>query len=111
MAARADAAVIAFDPATHDALDAASAFHANALPQVLQRASATPDSIAVVLPPAPYDHADWRRAVARDLARRCAPVRVNLVAGSDRDGTDAACAYLARAHGVTGHYLILEQRD
>ncbi len=57
------------------------------------------------MPAAPYDHADWRRAVARDLARAYAPKRVNVVGGNDLAAT---LDYLAGAPGVTGQYLPLD---
>lgn len=63
------------------------------------------ESLAIVLPPAPSDHADWRRALARDLARACAPVRVNVVAGEEAGPRAALLSYVEGAKGVTGHYL------
>ena len=63
------------------------------------------DSLAILLPSAGPDHADWRRALAHDLARAHAPVRVNVVGGAAGDARDALIAYLAGAKAVTGHYL------
>jgi len=60
------------------------------------------------MPLAPYDHVDWRRAVARDLARAAAPARVNLIAGDDQRAIVAALAFLEDARGVTGQYLPLD---
>ena len=62
------------------------------------------DALAIVLPPAGPDHTDWRRAVARDLARAYTPKRVNVVAGEEGAELDALLAYLGNAPGVTGHY-------
>ncbi len=63
-------------------------------------------SLVVLLPLAPTDHDDWRRALARDLARAAAPKRVNVVAASDPDIARRALAYLRDAPGVTGQYLV-----
>lgn len=64
-------------------------------------------ALAIVLPSAAPDHTDWRRALARDLARQVAPARVNVVAGEGA-AVDAALAYLDTASGVTGQYLRLD---
>ena len=87
-----------------DALGAAARFHAEYLPQVAGLLDGA-DSLVIVMPSAPYDHADWRRAVARDLARAHAPRRVNVVGGNE---VAATLEYLARAPGVTGQYLPLD---
>ncbi|MHA7818950.1 MAG: Rossmann fold domain-containing protein [Erythrobacter sp.] len=63
------------------------------------------DSLAIILPAAPSDHRDWRRTLARDLARAHAPARVNVIGGSDADTCAALLHYLASAKGVTGQYL------
>ncbi len=98
-------AVLTVSDLPHSALDAAARFHADYLAQVRQLAEGGAADVAVVLPAAPYDHADWRRAAAHDLARALAPVRVNLVAGSDQAAMAETLAYLTNAPGVTGHYL------
>lgn len=67
------------------------------------------DALAIILPPADSDHSDWRRAIARDLARAHAPARVNVVAGPDGAEREALLNYLSDAKAVTGHYL--EVRD
>ena len=85
-------------------IDASAAFardHLEAARSILADA----DCLAIVLPPAGPDHADWRRALARDLARAYAPKRTNVVAGEDTTNREALLTYLANAHGVTGHYL------
>ena len=66
-----------------------------------------PGDWLLVLPSAAHDHADWRRAAVRDLARAQAPGRVNLVAGEDGTALDTARAYLRAAPGITGQYLEL----
>lgn len=89
------------------ALDATAAFHADHLPAiraVLQTAGA----IAIIFPPAPRDHRAWRLAVVQDLARAHAPRRVNGIAGADEAEISGALAYLAKAPGVTGQLLILQ---
>ena len=89
-----------------DALGASTSFTrdhlANARARIGEDAD---DSLVIVLPSAGYDHADWRRALARDLARAHAPARVNVVAAGHAPGLDATLAYLEGAKGVTGHYL------
>ena len=99
-------AVIFIDDLPSGALDAAAQFHARWLPEIRQQLTGGA-SLVVALPHAPYDHADWRRAAARDLARFAAPLRVNVIGGGDQAARTAALAYLGDAHGVTGQYLAL----
>lgn len=87
-----------------DALGAAARFHAKYLPQVAGMLEDA-EALVIILPAAPYDHADWRRALARDLARVHTPKRVNVVGGND---VAATLEYLANAPGVTGQYLALD---
>ena len=91
-----------------DALAAASVFHSKWLEQIEASLGGTGDAAAIVMPPASYNHTDWRRAAARDLARKFAPARVNIVAGSDEGKVASTLAYLAGASGVTGQYLITD---
>ncbi len=99
-------AVLVIDDLPPGALDAAAAFHSRWLAEARERiASAT--SLVIVLPPAPYDHTDWRRAAARDLARMAAPVRVNVIGGGSERARAETLAYLGDAPGVTGQYLVL----
>ncbi|MEE4199483.1 Rossmann fold domain-containing protein [Erythrobacter sp.] len=89
-----------------ESLAAASAFHERHLAEV--RDAIEPregESLVVTLPAAGPDHADWRSAIARDLARAMTPARVNLAAGADPSKLAALIVYLAGAPGVTGHYL------
>lgn len=92
------------------ALDAAGAFMAVHL-DTARTILAAPDctALAILLPLAPYDHADWRRALARDLARAAAPKRVNVVAGIPGDARNALLRFLSDAPGVTGHYLLCHE--
>jgi hypothetical protein len=90
------------------ALDAAAAFHGEWTTQARTMIESGHRSMVVILPPAPYDHSDWRRAAARDLARAAAPARVNIVAGDDESAIAATLAFLQDAAGVTGQYLPLD---
>ncbi|HEX5644313.1 MAG TPA: hypothetical protein VFX62_02225 [Erythrobacter sp.] len=89
-------------------LDAAAEFHRDWLGRA-REAIATPgaDALVIVLPVAAKDHDDWRRAIARDLARACAPRRVNILGGGDAAAIAAMLAYLGDAPGITGQYLPL----
>jgi len=87
-----------------DAIGAARSFYDNWLGRA-EEALAAADALAIILPPAPCDHDDWRRAVARDLARAHAPTRVNVVAGMDDAVMATTLAYLGQADGVTGQFL------
>lgn len=87
-----------------NALEAAARFHAEFLPQIAGLLEGS-DSLVIVMPAAPYDHADWRRALARDLARAHPAKRINVVGGND---TAVTLEYLAAAPGITGQYLPLD---
>jgi hypothetical protein len=100
--------VLRIDALPHHALDAASEFHATWLGQARALIDGGPESVTIVMPPAPYDHADWRRAAARDLARAVAPVRVNVIASGERAAIASALRFLEGAQGVTGQYLPLD---
>lgn len=89
------------------ALDAAALFHGQWVRPIRQSVADGAAVVAVVLPPAPVDHADWRCSAARDLARAIAPARINFLAGSDQAAIDGTLAYLSNAPGVTGHYLLV----
>jgi hypothetical protein len=93
-----------------NALDAAGAFMAFHL-EAARAALGQPDctALAIILSPAGHDHADWRRALARDLAREAAPKRVNVVAGAQGAARDAVLRFLADAPGVTGHYCLCHE--
>ena len=87
-------------------IEASAAFtreHLNAARALIGEADC--DSLAIILPPAGRDHADWRRTLARDLARAHAPARVNVIAGHNDEELAGLLAYLGNAKGVTGHYL------
>lgn len=87
-------------------LEASAAFYSDHLDQVRVLLE-NPDMtvLAIVLPSAGPDHDDWRRTLARDLAREHAPKRANVVGGDDHFATAMLLDYLKDAPGVTGHYL------
>lgn len=62
-------------------------------------------SLAIVLPTSCPDEDDWRRTLARDLARSHAPARVNVVGTARAAAKADVLAYLRDAPGVTGQYL------
>ncbi|MXO89732.1 Rossmann fold domain-containing protein [Pontixanthobacter aquaemixtae] len=99
-------AVLAIDTLPDTALEAAAGFTAQHLPAIREHLGRGED-LVVVLPQAGYDHADWRRAAVRDLARAYAPVRVNFITAAAQNAVDASVEYLAEAPGVTGQYLPL----
>ena len=90
-----------------DAATAFMAFHLEAARALLAQPETT--ALAIILPPAPYDHGDWRRALALDLAREAAPKRVNVVAGVAGQARDATLRFLSDAPGVTGQYLLCHE--
>ncbi|MFN4037809.1 MAG: Rossmann fold domain-containing protein [Erythrobacter sp.] len=86
-------------------LDAATAFMALYLPQARALIEAEGVSaLAIILPPAGKEQSDWRRTLARDLAREYAPKRANVVAARPGAGCEAMLQFLSDAQGVTGHY-------
>jgi len=88
------------------ALASAAHFHSSHLDEATAILGDTQvTSLAIVLPQASYDHDDWRRALARDLARAFTPKRVNVVAADNGDARGKLLAYLEGAAGVTGQYL------
>ncbi len=99
------AAVLVIDELPAHAVEAAARFHAHWLPRIRERLNE--GALVVALPRAPYDHVDWRRAAARDLARMAAPTRINLIGGGNETARAATLAYLGDASGVTGQYLVL----
>ena len=86
-------------------LDAATLFCREYLPQVEQLLGDRSQAITIVMPQAGQKHDDWRRALARDLARAHAPQRVNVIAGNEVAHIDATLRYLEASPGVTGQYI------
>ena len=62
-------------------------------------------SLVIIMPVIDETHDDWRRAIARDLARKYAPKRVNIIGIKPTSQLDEILAYLENAPGVTGQYL------
>ncbi len=100
-------AELRIDALPESSLDAAAQFHAQHLSEAQALLEGEADALAVVLPPAPTDHDDWRRAIARDLARKYAPKRVNVLSNSNPESVCAMLTYLRAAPGITGQYLPL----
>ena len=89
-----------------NSLDAAAEYtnmYLDAAERILQ--SEETSSLTIQLPSAGPDHSDWRRSLARDLARKYAPKRVNVVSGDAPDEIDKVLTYLRNAPGVTGQYF------
>ncbi|MFM7377855.1 MAG: Rossmann fold domain-containing protein [Erythrobacter sp.] len=101
---------LAIDLLPEASLDAQTAFmalHLEAARALLADHDTT--SLAIILPPAPHDHRDWRLALARDLAREVAPKRVNIVSAHHGEALAATLRFLADAPGVTGQYLVCHE--
>jgi hypothetical protein len=103
-------AVLRIEGLPEPALDAAAQFHQRDLPRVRAALSDT-DALALVFPPAPYDHRAWRLAAVQDLAREAAPRRVNAVAGDDEQAIGEALAWLEQAPGITGQLLAVDGKS
>lgn len=97
-------AVLTVENLPSGAIEAATQFYSEYLPQAEALAESGNSVVAIILPTAGCDHDDWRRALARDLGRKHAPVRVNVVGAGDPHGTAALVEYLGGAPGVTGQY-------
>ncbi len=104
-------AVLMIEELPDCAVEAAARFYSHYLPPVLEALEHGASALAICLPPAAQDHDDWRRAVARDLARAHAPKIVNCVSGHNGPTLDAILAYLADAPGLTGQYLKAHDTD
>jgi len=89
-------------------LAASAQFQANHLAEAERMlADEGTGALAICLPPGGTDHDDWRRTLARDLARSRAPKRVNVIGGTGGAACEEALAYLADAPGITGQYIPL----
>ena len=102
-------AIIKVDTLPEAALDAAAAFHSQWSQKVREAAAQGSEYVVVAMDPAPFDHADWRRAAARDLARAHPDHCINLVAGSDAGAVARMVEFLGRAPAITGQYLPLAE--
>ena len=97
--------VLTISALPESAIDAAAHFHAEWLGKARAALEEGADKLAIVLPAAPHDHDDWRRAIARDLGRAYAPRRVNVIGASEGSLREALLTYLEKAPAVTGQYL------
>lgn len=97
-------AVLTIDRLPAAPIEAAAQFHREYLRQAENLLAGEVDALAIVLPSAPTDHDDWRRTLARDLARASKPKRVNVVGAASDEARDALLSYLGDAPGVTGQY-------
>lgn len=100
-------AELRIDVLPESSLDAAAQFYAEHLSEARALLAGEADALAIVLPAAGTGHDDWRRALARDLARKFAPKRVNVSGGGSDAAIAAMLAYLRAAPGITGQYLPL----
>ena len=91
------------------ALDAAAAFHREWIAKVRMAAGEGSECVVVVMDPAPFDHTDWRRAAAKDLARAHPDHCINIVAGSDGGAIARMTEFLDRSPAITGQYLPLAE--
>lgn len=99
-------AVLVIEELPERSLEAGAAFYADHLQSartLLDDGATT--SLVIALPAAGPDHDDWRRTLARDLARAAAPKRANVVGGGDGRAKNDMMEYLRDAPGVTGQYL------
>ena len=87
-----------------DPLEAAAAFHSQ---HVAGMRAATSD-LLLVFPATDHTHRGWRLAAVQMLARAKAPLRVNAVVGGSAVSVVAAAEYLARAPGLTGQLISLD---
>ena len=98
--------LIAVEGLPEGALAAAAEFYAKVVPTL--DPPRTGEDMLIVFPPADHTHRAWRQAAVEQLARDCAPCRVNGVASGSAAATAAAQAYLAAAPGLTGQVLVLD---
>ena len=87
-----------------DPLAAAAAFHADHAAAL----RAVPADLLLVFPAADHTHRGWRLAAVQMLARAKAPLRINAVSGGGEAAILAAAEYLARAPGLTGQLISLD---
>lgn len=103
-AANTKAAVLEVGALPDISLDASRIFYAEYLEDAYAMLEGEQlDLLVVQMPPAGTDHDDWRRSLARDLARKYAPARVNVI-GASEEAAPELINYLLQAPGVTGQY-------
>ena len=88
-------------------LAAAAQFHARHVP-LIELAAAAGEALTIAFPTADHTHHGWRLAAVQMLARALAPLRVNAVSGGSGAAVGAAADYLARAPGLTGQLISLD---
>jgi hypothetical protein len=89
-------------------LAAAAQFHARHVPLIELLAMASDESLTIVFAAAEHTHRGWRLAAVQMLARSLAPKRLNAVSGNSGKAIIAATEYLARAPGLTGQLISLD---
>ena len=95
-------------PLPDDPLAAAAAFHGEWVARILAAVDAGADIVTLVLAPAPFAHAGWRKAAVQMLARERTPARINAIAGDNEADIAATAAFIETAAGLTGQYLELD---
>jgi len=100
--------VIRVDDLPEAPLAAAAHFHAAILPVI---AAERAPVVTLVLPVADHTHRAWRAAALGALARALAPGRINAIAGGDGPTQAQALAFIARAPGLTGQLLPLNDSE
>lgn len=88
-------------------LAAAARFHAHHVP-LIEQAAAAGAGLTIVFPAADHTHRGWRLAAVQMLARALAPLRINALSGGSSAAVGAAADYLARAPGLTGQLISLD---
>lgn len=99
--------VLRIDELPEVPLDASHHFQVNHLDEALVELERSADHLVVILPSSASDHDDWRRTLARDLARKFTPKRAVVLGGGSDDAQAKMLAFLDNAPGVTGQYLPL----
>ena len=102
-------AIVRIETLPEAPLDACATFHSKYLSDAVAALEGEADEMVIVLPLAASDHDDWRRALARDLARKYAPKRANVLGGCDSEAIEGMLIYLRAAPGITGQYLPLHE--
>ena len=97
--------LLTVDQLPDDNVKAAAVFYGEHLAKIETLLSADSVTLTVSLPSAPKSHDAWRRAAARDLARKFAPNRLNIIGGNEGVEFKAILTYLENAPGITGQYL------
>ncbi|UVI38473.1 Rossmann fold domain-containing protein [Qipengyuania spongiae] len=95
--------VLRIEALPEEPLSAAGRFHVEWLAKAEEALAS--DDLMLALDPADHRHRDWRRTIARDLARKHTPRQVNIVSGEDATVFAAFAAYLEAAPGITGQYF------